>query len=74
MKDVEGHSSKQQLVRKDAYTPHIDLVIVVLPLQELGRDVDRGATEGLAHRFGTDGPSEVTDLYQALSQLTLTKL
>ena len=71
--DLEGHPPEKQLICQDTDTPHIDLVIVGLPFQQFGRDVERSAAEGAPHRVGTDRPSEITNLHQSLPNQLLTQ-
>jgi hypothetical protein len=70
--DFEGHSAEEQFVGEDAHAPHVDLVVVVLPLQQFRRNVQRRPAEGLPHGLRTDRPAEVADLYQSLPQCART--
>lgn len=65
---VEGRLADDQLVDQDADRPQVNLFIVILPRQQLGREVQRSAAEGRPHfRVVVDCPAEVADLHIALS-------
>lgn len=67
--DLEGILSDQHFVHHDAQRPDIDLLVVLLALEDLGADVERGAAEG-GPEFVVlvDRPAEVAELDDVLSE------
>jgi hypothetical protein len=65
--DLEGVLAHQHLVHHDAQRPDVDLLVVLLPLQDLGTDVERGPAESSAQFVVlVDGPPEVAELDDVL--------
>lgn len=71
--DPKGVVAGQQLVREGADGPGVDLLVVGLARNDLGREVEGRAADGGPDILGTvDRPPEVADLGRALSYPTST--
>lgn len=70
--DLEGDVADEQLIGEDADRPDVDLLVVLLALEDLGRDVEGCAAESTAELSAdlVDGPAEVAELDGALSEAT----
>lgn len=64
--DSEGYLAQDALVGHHADIPDVDLVVVGLALDDLGRVVQRAARGGLPHAEApVDCPAEITDFHHS---------
>lgn len=65
--DLEWVFAHQHFVHHDSQWPYINFLVVLLALEDLGPDVQRGATECSAEvGVAVDRPPEIAQLYHAL--------
>lgn len=65
--DIERIRPNQELIQHDPDRPDIDLLVVLLPGDQLRAEVKRGPAEGCTHLGAfEDRPAEVAQLYRFL--------